>query len=98
MFRTFLIMGGALDLLIALLLVIVFGWILDSWHDAPVPWAGPIMTSLWLIAFVLSAGAPILGYYLSRRKAPPGRIVLAAWLPAGLLIAVCVVGLIISPP
>jgi hypothetical protein len=46
MFRTFLIMGRALDLLIALFLVIVFGWILDSWHDARVPWAGPIMTSL----------------------------------------------------
>jgi hypothetical protein len=71
MSRAFLVIGGAVDLLIALFLLIVFGWILDSCHDTRVLWAGPIMTSLWLIAFVLSAGAPVLGYHPSRDKQRP---------------------------
>lgn len=98
MYRAFLVVGAAVDLLIAVFLVIVFGWILDSWHDPRDPWAGPIVTTLWSIAFVLSAGAPILAYWLSRRRAAPGRVALAVWLPAVLLVAICVVGLILSPP
>ena len=96
-FRAFLIIGAAFDLLIALLLVIVFGWILDSWHDRD-PWAGPIVTTLWFIALVLSAGAPILAYRFSRRGGAPGKVALAVWLPAVLLTAVCVIGFIIAPP
>jgi hypothetical protein len=98
MFRAFLVAGAAFDLLIALFLVIVFGWILDSWHDPRDPWAGPIVTTFWLLAFVLSAGAPVLAYRLSRRQAPPGRVALAVWLPAVVLVAICGVGLILSPP
>jgi hypothetical protein len=95
--RTLLVIGTAIDLLIALFLVIVFGWILDSWHD-PDPLAGPIVTGFWLVAFVLSAGAPILAYWLRRRNAAPGKVGLAVWLPALLLITICVIGLILSPP
>jgi ABC-type amino acid transport system permease subunit len=96
-FRAFLMIGAAIDLLIALILVIVFGWIIDSWHDRD-PWAGPIVTTLWFTALVLSAGAPIVAYWLSRRKAASRRVALAVWSPAVLLTAICVIGFIISPP
>lgn len=98
MFRAFCVIGGLIDLLIAGLLVIVAGWIIDSWHDPRDPWAGPIVTTLWAIALALSAGAPIVAYRLRRRNAPPGRVALAVWLPAVLLIGICLVGFTISPP
>jgi hypothetical protein len=98
MFRALLALGVALDLFIAVFLVIVFGWILDSWHDPRDRWAGPIMTTCWSIAFLLSSGAPILAYWLRRNNASRGTIALAVWLPAIVLIAICVVGLILSPP
>ena len=97
MFRAVVTLGAGLDLLIALFLFIAFGWVLDSWHDPREPWAGPIVTTLWSIAFVSSVGAPILGYWLKRRNAEPGRIALIVWLPAIVLIAICTVGLIVSP-
>ena len=98
MFRAFLIIGAAVDLLIAVFRLIVSGWILDGWHDPRDPWAGPIVTTLWSMAFVLAAGAPILAYRFSRRKAAPGSVALAVWLPALPLIAICVIGLIVFPP
>ena len=98
MFRAFVVAGAAFDLLIAVFLLIVSGWIVDSWHDPKDPWAGPIVTTAWAIAFLLSAGAPILAYRLSRRHAPPGRVALAVWLPAVVLVAICGIGLILSPP
>ena len=98
MFRAFLIIGAALDVLITVFLLIVSGWIIDSWNDPKVPWAGPIVTTLWLIAFVFAAGAPILAYRLNRRNAPRGRVAFAVWLPAILLIAMCGIGLMVSPP
>ena len=97
MFRAVVTIGAGLDLLIALFLFVAFGWVLDSWHDPREPWAGPIVTTLWSIAFVSSAGAPILGYWLKRRNAEPSRIALIVWLPAIVLIAICTVGLIVSP-
>lgn len=96
MFRAFVAIGVAIDLLMAGLLVIVFGWIADSWHDRD-PWAGPIVTALWAISLVLSAGAPLLAIRLRRRQATPGRIALAVWLPAILLIGISVIGFILSP-
>ena len=98
MFRVFVAAGVALDLLIAVFLVIVFGWILDSWHDPRDAWAGPIVTTFWSIAFALSAGAPIVAYWLKRRNASLGKIALAVWLPAIVLVSLCTVGLILSPP
>jgi hypothetical protein len=98
MFTAFLLIGAAFDLMIALFLLIVVGWILDSWHDPRDPWAGPIVTSCWLIAFLLSAGAPIVAYRLRRRSAAPGRVALAVWMPAVLLVGVCIVGLMLFPP
>jgi hypothetical protein len=58
--------------LIAAFLVIVSGWMIDSWHDPREPWAGPVVTACWSMAFLLSAGSPLLGYWLSRRKATRG--------------------------
>jgi biotin transporter BioY len=97
MYRTLLVIGAAFDLLIALFLVIVFGWVLDSWHDRD-PWAGPIVTTVWGLAFLLSAGAPILAYWFNRRHASPGRVVLAMWLPAVLLVAISAVSFAVFPP
>ena len=76
----------------------MFGWILDSWHDPRDRWAGPIVTTCWSIAFLLSSGAPVLAYWLGRKRASRGKIALTVWLPAIVLIAICVVGLILSPP
>ena len=98
MFRALVALGVAVDLLIALFLVLVFGWILDSWHDPRDRWAGPIVTTCWSIAFLLSAGAPALAYWLKRKSSSRGKIALAVWLPAIVLIAICIVGLILSPP
>ena len=56
------------------------------------------MTTCWSIAFLLSSGAPILAYWLRRNNASRGTIALAVWLPAIVPIAICVVGLILSPP
>jgi hypothetical protein len=33
MYRAFVAIGVIIDLLMVGLLIIVFGWILDSWHD-----------------------------------------------------------------
>lgn len=98
MFRVFLILGTALDILLALFLLLVFGWVMDSWHDPNGAWVGVTVTTFWLIAFVLSAGAPLLAYWLNRRRSAPGRVALAIWLPALVLIGVTAVGFMISPP
>ena len=98
MFRTFLILGAALDILLALFLVLVFGWVWDSWRDPNGQWVGVVVTICWFIAFGLCAGAPILGYYLNRRNSTLGRIALAVWLPALVIVGVSVVGLMLSPP
>jgi hypothetical protein len=97
MFRAFLILGARLDGAIALFLIIVFGWILDSWHDRD-PWAGPISTALWSISFALSAGAPLAAYWLHRRKSAPRLVAWTVWLPAALLVGITAIGLLISPP
>jgi hypothetical protein len=52
--------------------LIVSGRILDSRHDPREPWAGPTVTSLWFIAFVLFARPAIMAYRLSRRNAALG--------------------------
>ena len=98
MTRTLLAIGTAVDFMMAAFLLIVFGWILDSWHDPNGAWVGAIVTASWLVAFVLSAGAPIVAYLLNRRHATPAKVALAVWLPALLLSAICVLGLIFSPP
>ena len=40
MFRAFLILGAAFDILLALFLVLVFGYVMDSWHDPNGAWVG----------------------------------------------------------
>jgi hypothetical protein len=97
MYRTFLVIGAGFDLVIALFLIVVFGWVLDSWHDRD-PWAGPLVTTFWGLGLLLSAGAPVLAYWFNRRHASPGRVALAVWLPAVALVAICGIGLLISPP
>jgi hypothetical protein len=86
-----LAIGAAIDYLMAAFLLLVFGFIMDSWHDRN-PWAGPVVTTMWAIAFILCAGGPIVAYWLRRRNAPPGRTALVMWLPALLLVGICVVG------
>lgn len=96
--RALALIGAAADILIAIFLVILFGYVLDSWHDPRDAWAGPIVTSVWTIAFALAAGAPMLGYGLNRRGATAARVALVVWSPALLLTAITVVGLLLSPP
>jgi hypothetical protein len=98
MFRVGIILGVAVDLILAVSLLIVVGWVIDSWQDKRVPYVGLIVTGGWLLAFLFAAGSPLLAYGLRRRNANPGHIMVTLWLPALLLISLCVVGLIISPP
>ena len=98
MFRAFLIAGAVVDVLLALFLLLVFGWIMDSWHDPNGAWVGVVVTALWLGAFVLAAGAAPLGYRLARRQSPPARVALVVWMPVVVLVGTTVVGFMISPP
>jgi hypothetical protein len=92
------ILGVVVDVLMALFLLLVFGWIMDSWHDPNGAWVGVVVTTLWLLAFISTAGAAALGLRLRHRRAPPGRVALVVWLPAALLIGICVIGFTIAPP
>ena len=89
-------LGMAIDILMAAFLLLVFGWILDSWKD-PVPGTGPIVTTIWTIAFVMSAGAPLVVRWLRRRQAPYGRVALVAWLPVMVLVGLTIVGFLVFP-
>lgn len=73
MFRALVIFGTAIDLIIALFLLLVSGWVIDSWHDQRVAFTGMIVTAAWLIAFVMAAGSPLLAYGLRRRKGSDGQ-------------------------
>ena len=97
MVGAFLILGGVIDVLLALFLLLVFGYVLDSWHDPQGRWVGVAVTSAWLISFVLSAGGAIVGYTLHRRRSTPGRIALAVWLPTLLLVGVTIAGFVVFP-
>ena len=98
MTRAFIVLGVVLDVLIALFLVLVFGWIVDSWHDPKGVWVGLVVTSTWLLAFGLSVTAPVVGLGLRRRRASPARTILVVWLPTLLIIGVTIVGFAVSPP
>src|SRR5580765_2568891 len=98
MFRAFLIVGAFVDALLALFLLLVFGWVMDSWHDPKGAWVGIVVTAVWLSAFVLSAGAPPLGYHLARRQSRPARVALVVWLPIVVLVGTTIIGFIIAPP
>jgi hypothetical protein len=96
--KTLLWIGTAADALMALLLVVVFGFVLDSWHDAREPWAGPVVTAFWTLSFAACAGAPWLAFRLRRRGAKPARVVLTVWLPPLVLIGATTIGFLIAPP
>ena len=98
MFRAGVILGVAVDLLVVLMLLLAFGWVIDSWQDRRVPHAGVIVTTAWLVGMLFAAGSPVLAYGLHRHRAKPGHVLVTLWLPTLLLITLCVVGLIISPP
>jgi hypothetical protein len=98
MVRAGFFFGVAVDLLVVFLLLLAFGWVVDSWQDRRVPNTGVIVTVAWLVAMLLAAGSPVLAYGLHRRQAKSGHVLLALWLPTLLLITLCAVGLIISPP
>jgi hypothetical protein len=98
MYRAFVIVGAALDIVLALFLLLMFGFIIDSWDDPKGAWVGLVVTALWLVAFVTCGAAPILGYRLSRQSSAPARVALVVWLPTVAIVAVTVFGLILSPP
>jgi len=98
MFRTGVILGGALNLFLVLVLLTVSGLVVDSWQDTRVPYTGLIVTAAWLLAMMLAAGSPVLAYGLHRRNSTPGHVMVTLWLPAFILITICVAGLIVSPP
>jgi hypothetical protein len=98
MFRAFLILGGFVDVVLALFLLLVFGYVIDSWQDPKGAWVGIAVTSLWVLAFALAAGAAPLGYRLARRQSAPGRVAFVVWLPIVVLVGLTLVGFIVAPP
>ena len=97
MHRVIVLVGVALDILIVLLLIVVFGWILDSWHD-PDPWAGPVVTTLWILSLLLAAGAPAAAYRSSRRTGTPATIALVVWTPVLVLVGLTLIGFVVFTP
>jgi len=95
--RVIVVIGVALDLLIVLLLIAVFGWIVDSWHDRD-PWAGPVVTTFWTLSILLAAAAPVGAYRFSRRSAPPARIALVVWTPVLVLVGLTLIGFLVFTP
>ena len=98
MFRAGVILGVAVDVLFAGLLLLAFGWVIESWNDTRAAYAGLIVTGAWAIAFAFVVGAPILAYGLLRRHGNRKQVMVTLWLPAMLFATLCVVGLVISPP
>src|SRR5689334_15692395 len=97
MFRAFLIAGALADSLLALFLLLVSGWVMDSWHDPQGAWVGIVVTAAWLSAFALAAGAAPLGFRLARRGAQPGRVALVVWSPVVVLVGITTIGFMIAP-
>ncbi len=81
MVRAGFILGAAVDLIVVLLLLLAFGWVIDSWHDTRVPYTGVIVTAAWLVALLFAAGLAVLAYGLRRRHAKPGHVLVTLWLP-----------------
>ena len=96
--RAFLLLGVVLDNRSRSSWLLVSAGSLTEWHDPNGAGVGVTVTMLWFFAFALSAGAPLLAYWLTRRRSTPGRVALAIWLPALVLIGVTAVGFMISPP
>jgi hypothetical protein len=97
MFRPFVVLGAVIDIAMALFLLIVVGWILDSWNDRD-PWMGPVSTALWLASFLLCVSGPVVAYHLKRRKAAPGAVLVAVWMPSVMLTVLTTIGFIIFTP
>lgn len=93
--RAIIVLGMIVDLSMALFLLLVAGWIVDSWHDPNGAWVGISVTAMWLAAFALAAGAPVLGRVLKRRGTSAGRVALATWAPALVLGAICAIGFLV---
>jgi asparagine N-glycosylation enzyme membrane subunit Stt3 len=93
--RALFILGTIVDVLFAAFLLIAVGWIVDSWDDPAGAWVGVVVTTIWAIALLMSAGAPFVGARLRRRKASPERVLLAVWAPPALLAAFTLAGFLI---
>jgi hypothetical protein len=91
-------LGAFVDVLLALFLLLVSGYVMDSWHDSKGAWVGIVVTSVWVAAFAIAAGAAPLGYRLASRQSAPGRVALIVWFPVLVLVGLTLVGFIISPP
>ena len=85
--RALFVLGVVIDVLVTLFLLLVSGFILDSWHDPNGAWVGVVVTACWLAAIVAAAGAPILAWRQKRRGASAERAALIAWAPAIVLVA-----------
>ena len=96
--RALIILGAAIDILLALFLLLVFGWIVDSWHDPKGAWVGVSVTAAWLISFAAVAGAPLLAWRQKRRSASLGRVALLVWAPSIVLVGITIIGFMIAPP
>ena len=90
----FVVLGAFIDALLALFLLLVFGWVLDSWHDPNGAWVGIVVTTVWLSAFRAAAGAAPLAYRLTRRQSQPTRVALVVWSPVVVLVGTTIIGLV----
>jgi hypothetical protein len=91
-------LGVVVDTIVALFLVIVFGFVLDSWHDPNGRWVGIVVTLCWGLAFAGCVGAIGLGWWLRRRNAPASRVLLTVWGPLLVFGGLTMIGFLIAPP
>lgn len=96
--RALIIVGAAIDILLALFLLLVFGWIIDSWHDPKGAWVGISVTAVWLITFAALAGAPLLAWRQKRKDASSARVALIVWAPSIVLVVITLIGFMVAPP
>ncbi|MGE0564592.1 MAG: hypothetical protein AB7O50_08775 [Pseudolabrys sp.] len=97
MYRAGIVLGAAVDLVFVVALLAVTGRVVATWSAGPANVA-TVVTGAWAVGLIVAASAPALAYGLSRRNAPPARVLSILWLPVLLLATLAVAALIVSPP
>ena len=97
MYRTGIVLGAAVDLIVVVALLALTGRVVAAWSEGPANVA-TVITGAWALGLIVAGSAPLLAYGLSRRNAPPARVLSILWLPALLAATLVVASLIVSPP
>lgn len=98
MYRAGVVLGVAVDLGFVVALLAVAPRVVAGWSDGTPHHVATVVTGAWAVALIVAASAPALALGLSRRSAPPMRVLSILWLPALLAVTLVVAALIVAPP